>query len=71
MSDDDLIRDFNARDGWFIPASAISALAAQSLDELIRRSMHGGSADLILRVDARESRWQADWIKYMRRAPKP
>jgi len=73
MSETDraFLMDWEAGNGWFIPASAISEPAAASLDTLIDHAKHGGSADLILRVDARETRWQADWIKYARRLPSP
>lgn len=73
MSEIDRIfrEDWRAGNGWFIPAGSISEVAAASLDRLIDRAKHGGSADIILRVDARQTRWQADWIKYMCRVGNP
>jgi hypothetical protein len=67
FADQIFAKSLKAQDGWFIPAGAISGPAAESLDRLISSAKHGGSADLILRVDGRETRWQADWIKYARR----
>ncbi len=69
MTDKMFAESWAKADGWFIPADSVSGPAAHSLDQLIQAAKHGGSADLILRVDGREKRYQADWIKYTRRAP--
>ena len=70
LTDKHFANDWLNADGWFIPAGSVSEPAARSLDDLIAAAMHGGSADIILRVDGRERRYQADWIKYTRRAPR-
>lgn len=54
-------------DGYYLPRSALSDIAADHLDQLILRAKGSHVCDVTLRLAGREQRYQADWVKYLSR----
>ena len=46
----------------------LSDMAAASMRDALATVYHGGQVDIVARVDGREYRWEADWIKYLPQA---
>ena len=53
--------------GWFLPRSALSELAAESLDRLVSDAKQSHIADVKLRLGGQDVWREVDWIKYLRK----
>lgn len=49
-----------------ISDNSVTQSTVESLSKLMQLCHGGGMVDVIVRRDAKETRFQADWIKYMR-----
>lgn len=51
-------------EGWFIPVKNMSSVARSTFSKMVNRIKHGGTVDVVARIDREEYRYQCDGLKY-------
>lgn len=53
---------------WLLTDRHINDLQVDSVQRLIDRARHAHFTDLIIRINGKDERYQADWLKHLKRA---